>query len=88
MLEQKVTFRVNESEKKYLENAARMVHMDLSKYVRQLIFGRIPEVSTSLPENFLIGLCKLMSELEKLRIENPGLDTHEIERMAHDLWHF
>ena len=88
MLEQKVTVRVNEQEKRQLENLARMAHMDLSKYIRQLIFCGQPEVKTALPVNFMSGLCILMSELEKLRIENPEVDTREIERMAHDLWGF
>lgn len=46
------------------------------------------EQKTALPVNFMSGLCILMSELEKLRIENPEVDTREIERMAHDLWQF
>lgn len=88
MLEQKITVRVNEREKRLLENLARAARMDLSKYLRKLIFCEQPEVKTALPVNFMSGLCILMSELEKLRIENPEVDTREIERMAHDLWQF
>ena len=88
MLEKKVTVRMNDQEKSQLENSARMARMDLSKYIRQLIFSDRPEVKTALPENFADNLCMLMSELEKLRIENPDVDTQEIERRAHILWQF
>ncbi len=52
MLEQKVTVRVNEQEKRQLENLARMAHMDLSKYIRQLIFLRTAGSKDSLTEKF------------------------------------
>lgn len=87
-LEKKITIRVTEDEKQYLQNIAAQNRMVVSEYIRRAALGKKIEAKTVLPPDFVYNLCTLMNYLEKLKFENPSINVNEIERVAHQLWHF
>lgn len=86
MKETTIVCRLKATEKEILETEAKRQKITLSQLIRHRVMNE--EISPQDNMKLTETLCNLMTEVRKLRENNPDINIDGVEKEAEKLWRF
>ncbi len=83
-----VSVRLTENEFKEMENKAKAKGLSQTQLIKKSLFEESNSRQSEISGELLCCICNISAEIERIKINNPEIESDKLEKERCDLWEY